>query len=75
MQLPPKTFYEHMSTNTSIYISNQQEETKPGPDLGAEQKNGYVLLQKDYMFLFNAKRDKRFHIVHVYSFWTMQIFS
>jgi len=64
-----------MSTNTSIYISNQQEETKPGPYLGAEQKNSYVLLQKDYMFLFNAKRDKRFHIVPVYSFWTMHIFS
>jgi len=64
-----------MSTNTSIYISNQQEETKPGPYLGAEQKNSYVLLQKDYMFLFNEKRDKRFHIVPVYSFWTMQIFS
>jgi hypothetical protein len=42
MQLLPKTFYEHMSTNTSIYISNQQEETKPGPDLAAEQKPGPV---------------------------------
>ena len=46
-----------MSTNTSIYISNQQEETKPGPYLGAEQKNSYVLLQKDYIYSFLMQRE------------------
>jgi hypothetical protein len=29
------------------------------------------LLEKDYMFLVNAMRDKRFDIVPLHSFWTL----
>jgi hypothetical protein len=29
------------------------------------------LVEKEYMFLVNAKRDKRFDIVPVHSFWML----